>query len=403
MFKLFKVLCSGVGAAGATFLLQVFLSHKLTMHDFGIYVAASSSLTMIGPFAGMGIGGLFLRKICVNEDKVDKYFSIALKCLLINMLIAFLCSQFIFLNTGLSGFQALCLSSYFLPISVQYLLLSNAQAFDNIYEVSLSQITMPFLRLFLILFLLIFTPSLTNTVFLLSISNIAAFLIISLVISRHISFRLIFLKQKATELFSFFRESIFYSFNSSINVIQIQFSVLMAIFYFGANTSSLYSSAITLLTATYILPNMVFGTYLLPQYHKLEKIELKNTAINYAIKAFLVGFFFSMALVVSSDLIIGALYPSSFKKAVLLLSILAFSLPFRFFSTAIGAALLNEKCIKQKVFSSFMSVFAQVSLVYFFHKLGEESIALSFVFSEVFTCLLYFIIFVNYFKIKFTI
>ena len=400
MLKLFKVLCSGIGAAGATFLLQILLSHQLSMHQFGVYVAVNSSLTMIGPFAGMGVGGLFLRKACVDEIKIKEYFSIALRCLFINITLAFIISQFIFLNTGLNVTQAVFLSTYYLPVSLQYLVISYAQASDNFLKVSVAQIINPFLRVLLVFFLFIFLPSLTNTIILLGIANILSFGILLQLIRQSLSFNLLFLKQSKENFFSFFKESFFYSFNGTINVIQIQFSVLIAMYFFGSDASGLYSSAIILLTACYILPNIIFGTYLLPQYHKLEKRVLKNQSIKHAIIAFLFGFLFFVIISISSEFVINILYPNSFKYSALLLNILASSLPFRFFSTAIGAALLNEKCIKYKVSASFLALVFQIILMFFLSGIGTKSISISFVISEVITSILYTGIFLKYFQNK---
>ncbi|KFF02446.1 oligosaccharide flippase family protein [Flavobacterium reichenbachii] len=400
MLKLFKLICSGVGAAGATFLLQILLSHKLSLNDYGIYATANSSISMIGPFAGMGIGGLFLRKACIDHTHSQEYFSIALKCILINILIAFTASQFIFYNTGLNILQALCLSSYCLPIAFQYLVISQAQSLENFTTVSIAQIINPLLRVFVVLFLVVLIPSLTNTVILLCVANSVSFIIMLRLIDKKLSFRLIFLKQSKEFFFRFLKESFFYSFNGTINVIQIQFSIIMAMCLFGSNSAGLYSSAIILLTACYILPNITFGTYLLPKYHKLDNAVLKTISLKHGGLAFLGGIVFFIAISVLSGDVIKLIYPDSFKNSTQLLNILAISLPFRFYSTAIGAALLNERCIKYKVSASSISVVFQAMLMFFLQKIGETSISISFVISEVLTAILYTLIFLRYFKNK---
>ncbi|WP_316633670.1 oligosaccharide flippase family protein [uncultured Flavobacterium sp.] len=400
MSKLFKLLCSGIGAAAFTFLLQILLSHKLLINQFGIYAAANSSLTMIGPFAGMGIGGLLLRKTCIDESRTHEYFSVALKCLVLNILFAIIISQYVLCNTGLSVIETLCMSSYYLPIAFQYLVVSQAQSSENFIRVSLAQIINPLLRVLLVLFLFLLLPSLKNTVILLCVANTISFFFLMQLIDRKFSFKLLFLKQSKSFFFSFYRESFFYSFNGTINVIQIQFSIIMAMYFFGSNCSGLYSSAIILLTASYILPNTIFGTYLLPKYHKLEKEILKAKSLRHGILAFVFGLVFFSFIGLSSDTIIKLIYPDSFKYSARLLNILAVSLPFRFYSTAIGAALLNEKCIRYKVLASFISLVFQIAFMFFLQKLGEESISISFVFSEVLTSILYTLIFFKYFQNK---
>ncbi|MBL0739317.1 oligosaccharide flippase family protein [Flavobacterium sp. GN10] len=400
MSKLIRVLCSGFGAAGATFILQVLLSHKLSMQDFGVYVAANSSLTMIGPFAGMGIGGLFLRNVCISEIEKDRYLIMALKCILTNIVIAIIVGNIIFFYTGLNFIQSLCLTSFYLPAAIQYLVISYGQVSENFTKVSIAQIINPMLRLIAVLFLFLISPNLTNTVILLLLANIVSFAILLNLIDLKKALKKISLEQSRKLLFSFYKESFFYSFNGSINVIQIQFSIFIAIHLFGSVASAIYSSAITLITACYILPNLIFGTYLLPKYHKLEKDALKNISQFYAIAAFLLGLIFVIIIYTLSGIVIQSLYPASFKNSSILLKILAVSLPFRFYSTAIGAALLNEKCIKNKVTASFLSLVFQICLIFFLQGIGEKSLSISFVLSEVFTAIVYTIIFLKYFNNK---
>lgn len=400
MLKLVRVLCSGVGAAGATFLIQVLLSHKLSMHHFGMYATANSSLTMIGPFAGMGVGGLFLRKACVNESRYKEYFALALKCIFINIILAIIVSQFIFFNTGLDTIQALCLASFYLPIAFQYFVISYGQVSENFAKVSAAQIINPLLRFIAILFLFLVSPTLTNTTVLLFLANFVSFIILLKLIDQNKISQLLFLKQSKCLVFSFLKESFLYSFNGTINVIQIQLSIIMAMYLFGFNTSGIYSSAIVLLTACYILPNLIFGTYLLPQYHKFKKNALKNASMRHAITAFTFGILFFITVYASSEIVIHFLYPATFKSSALLLNILAVSLPFRFYSTGIGAALLNEKCIKYKVSASFIALLFQIFLMFSLQSIGEKSLSISFVLSEILTAVIYTVIFFKYFQNK---
>ncbi|WP_427874960.1 hypothetical protein [Flavobacterium sp. MMS24-S5] len=351
-------------------------------------------------FAGMGVGGLFLRKACVDENRYDEYFSVALKCVFINIIIAIIVSQFIFFNTGLDIIQALCLASFYLPIAFQYFVISYAQVSENFAKVSIAQIINPLLRVATILFLFLLSPTLTNTTILLFFANLGSFVVLLKLIDQNKIFQLLFFKQSKSVFFSFFKESFLYSFNGTINVVQIQLSIIMAMYLFGFNTSGIYSSAIVLLTACYILPNIIFGTYLLPQYHKLEKTVLKITSLQHSIVAFVLGILFFIVVYASSEIVIKLLYPATFKNSAHLLNILAISLPFRFYSTGIGAALLNEKCIKRKVSASFLGLIFQVFLMLSLRNIGEESLSISFVLSEVLTAVIYTIIFLKYFNNK---
>ncbi|MDN3549757.1 oligosaccharide flippase family protein [Mucilaginibacter aquaedulcis] len=397
--KVINVIVSGFGAAGATFLLQVFLSHKLSIDQFGIYSAATSILTILGPFASVGISGLFLREACVHIDKETKYWSIALKCLGITVLLSFIVSQFLFAKYNLNLIESLALASYYFPLSLQYLGVALAQSRNDFLKVSLTQVLLPSLRLILVLVSFFYPADLKTILLLLVLSHAISFVFLFASINKVLSFGYIRVKQDFSEVLKFFKQSCYYSLNGSINVAQIQLSTIVAIFYFGTIGAGLYSSATTLLTACYILPNMIFGTYFLPKYHKLSNDPSSKTLlIKHSFVAFLSGIVFAIAVVICTKYLIGIIYPKAFMKSSDILNILSFSLPFRFFSTALGASLLSAHSIRQKVFASFTAIALQVLFIVVIPKNGIVSLAYSFLFSEIMTSVFYYFIFMGHIR-----
>ena len=398
--KIIRVLISGFGAAGATFLLQVVISHHLTISDFGKYAASNSMLSIIGPLAGMGASGLFLRKACVNPSQVNSLASLASLSLLITTSLAIALSTIVFVNSEIGLLVAICFATYYVPQTVQYISVAYAQFEEEFNSVSILQSLLPVVRLIIVAAsTVIVAINLTNLALALCIAHLFAFVLLAGAHKRSKPKYLLNFSVKFKELIQYLRESVNYSLNGTLNIAQIQISTVFSIYLFGSTASAVYSAANTILAACYILPNTIFGTYFLPKYHKLAPNHSSYMIpIRHAIASFAGGLLVALGLFVSADLIIGNIYPKDFGAATMILRTLACSLPFRFFSTALGAAILSEQSIGKKLMASVGSILFQAAFVYCFRSYGVSAIACSYIFSELLVAGLYYTIYTNHFR-----
>jgi O-antigen/teichoic acid export membrane protein len=405
VFKIIKIILSGFGAAGTTFLLQVIVSHYLPITDFGFYAASNSLLSIVGPLASVGISGLFLRRACVTPAKTEELLGVSLSSLLCTTIISFIITAFVFYKSNINLSSSLSLATFYFPIALQYLFISFFQAREKYNIVSLFQSMLPTLRLLFVAISIFVTASLQSISYALAASHLVALLIFYFISKSFFSLKKIAANQSIQGGIKFFKESVYYSLNGTLNVAQIQISTIICIFLFGSASSAMYSSANTILAACYILPNLVFGTYFLPKYHKLEiEGSLEKLPVKHGMYSLAVGAVVTMLIVVSAKFIIGFIYPSSFKESANILQILSLSLPFRFFSTAVGASLLSEQSVKKKLFASLISITLQSISVFIFSQYGINFLAVSYVFSELAIAILYYLIFSSqYRKLNFTI
>jgi len=394
--KVIRVIVSGFGAAGTTFLLQVFLSHQLGLAEFGAYAAVTSILTVIAPFISIGISGLFLRRACVDQSQIGQLMPISIVCLLATTLLAYILS--VLFLPGVSVVQSICLATFYFPFALQNITVASAQVKERYNVVSVAQSVLPTVKLLIVLFSLFFLVNLTTVSYFIAAGHAIAFYVLLVLFKREFDY-----KKSADfninlrEISGFMKQSVFYALNGTVNVAQIQISTIVAVFLFGTAASGLYSSASTLLTACFLLPNIVFGTYFLPKYHKMTTdLYSIKTPLKHAYVSFAVGLFAGLILFVLTPFVIKVVYPASFSSASAILMILCLSIPLRFFSTALGAAILSEESIPLKVAVSFLSIVIQAIFMYVLRGYGMQSLAMSYVISEFFVAALYFMIYQRY-------
>jgi O-antigen/teichoic acid export membrane protein len=190
--------------------------------------------------------------------------------------------------------------------------------------------------------------------------------------------------------------SIPYSINGVVNVAQIQLTVTFAALLFGSKEAALFSVAITLLNAIFILPNTIFGLYLLPKYHKLDFSVSRNVPLLNAAYAFLLGLTISVGFWKLSSLVIATLFGAEYRAATEIIEILLWTVPLRFFSTGIGAALLSERLVRWKVFCSGLGLALQVGLFILCVDEGPHEIAYAVIVGEFTVAALYASLFINY-------
>lgn len=388
--KIVRLLIAGVCSAGATFLIQVILTHNLSLESFGKYSFINSLLNIVGPFAAMGIAGIFLRKICLKSELtgflLKKSFSIST----VYSMLAYTFTCIVLITSNYGIYVILALASFYFPFSLQYILISYFQSKEKYSTISIIQSLFPLIRLLSICFLFIGTFTLFNV----SISILCAHMVIYSIYLYIINLEKEEYIKSDFNYISYLKESLYYSVNGTINVAQIQISTITAIYLFGAEKTGLYSSANTLLTACFIIPNIVFGTFFLPKYHKLgNTLKERKIPFQHATISFVLGIIITILFYFTADLIISVIYPESFGEASKILRILFFCIPFRFFSTAIGASILTEKYVKHKVSISVIAILLQILFSIILSFEGILALSMSYVFSEVLIAFAYYIIY----------
>jgi O-antigen/teichoic acid export membrane protein len=101
-----------------------------------------------------------------------------------------------------------------------------------------------------------------------------------------------------------------------------------------------------------LIPSVLFGKYLLPKYHRWankDRIKFYKAYKKGNQLMLISGLFILIVLVVSSKNLVPIVFGESFSKAVILVNILAFSIPVSFVSYSVGATLVTKNHMKYKV------------------------------------------------------
>lgn len=391
MSKILRLLASTFGAAGAAFLLQVVLARILSIDEYGEYASINSLIAMVAPLACAGIGGFLLRKASVNPREIFSLTSAAASSLFFSSAIAVAATVVVLSSGGLNPVVVFALATMYWALATQALLTVQSQLQSKSFLLASAQIVQPVIRLLLVLLVGVYFSTLVDIALALALANVTS-AVVYYVVSVKLGARFM-LQVRAIGATIF--GSIPYSVNAAINVAQIQMSVTFAAVLFGHKEAAVFSAAITLLNAVYILPNTIFSLHLLPSYHKLDISRDFLRFVKASFAAIAVGVVIALALSATANLIITTFFGAKFGDSVRMLQIIMWAVPFRFYSTSIGAALLTERLVGWKVASSGLGLVVQLCVFYAAGHLGIDWLAYAVVIGELVIAIAYTIVFVS--------
>lgn len=384
MKLILKILSSSIGAAVATFAIQLVLSRTLPVIEFGVYATVASGIAIAAQFVVTGIGGLALRRALIDVEAGRHVLRLARISLAVACGIAFILTLS-FLGWGEYGFVIPMLATLYFGAAAQAYLQLIAQMSERPSILALSQTCLPFCRLIFALLATVFFDGLLEVCAFLAFANILA-----MVAYVYIARRVTPFAGEATTgvregVVPFLVSSFPYSLNGTINVAQVQLIVSLSAVLFGYGVAGNASICNTLLTALYLIPNIVFGIYFLPKYHRASSGSLGAVSpFRNAVLSFLSGIVLAYIAYMASPLIIGRVFSEKYLGAEELFAVFCIGVPFRFYSTALGAALLSERNVGKKVLVNFVALIVQVGLVFLMKQRGESIVAISVVASEIF-------------------
>jgi O-antigen/teichoic acid export membrane protein len=394
--KIIRLLSSSFGAAIASLAIQLVLSHGLDRHDFGLYSTIASVLVIGAPFASTGINGLLLRRASINPSQAFQLIEIAVRSHFVLTAVFFIFTVVGFYFHGVSPILVGLLATYYIGFSAQGLMTTIFQINGDSRKVANVQAAFPFGRLIFVACAVPLTHSVMHVAGALAFANVCVgflfFLMAGSALQKYRRELRCFdtrLKVVLPSIFSGFP----YAINGTMNVAQIQIVVALSAAYLGVEVAANFAVANTILTSAYIIPNVVFGLYFLPKYHRLQAGgDLGKTPVVHGAVSCLVGFVVALAIFVLSPRMIPLLFSDKYSAAISIINVLILAIPFRFFSTAIGATLLSESKVKFKVFISVVAVALQVCYsVALGGDVSSNGIAIVVVASEIFVTVMYMI------------
>lgn len=385
--KLIALLFSSFGAAFFTFLLQILLSRGLTSEEYGAIAYANALTVIVGTFCATGVSGLYLRHSIIAPDESSGIAFLASKSLRAISSIGYItCLALLYFSKAPLS-HSILLSTAVLQISYQALATAHAQAAKRTESVSKIQMLPPLSRALLSSIAILFWASIDTAILALALANAISFIYFQKTILKTPQKRPI-----NNSALGWSKGTLKYSINGTFNVAQLQATTAALGLVLDAKSASYAAICSALLTAVYIAPNTIFSLYLLPKYHQNQGSQNASVHIN-ALLSLLAGALICFLLRGYGNHLIDLLFGSEYSTATKLLSILAFCIPFRFYSTAIGCALLDEQSIKLKILASGAGLVVQVAFFIALYRYGIRGFAYSAVASEALIAALYLSIF----------
>ncbi|UVM48517.1 oligosaccharide flippase family protein [Pseudomonas sp. B21-015] len=384
--KAIQLLISSFGAAGATFLLQVLLSRTLDAASFGLISFSNAITITLGALAFSGINSLLLRRVSRAPSEYTGYMQIAYVCLLLNTLGAYVISMALLYGAGIDLLESVLLATGVVALSSQAIVITQGQLKSSPLRISFGQVVVPLSRILLVAAIFYsMVPSFTTAAAALGAANTLCLMLCVALITRHG-------KKAGVKIRDFLKDSIKYSLNGALNIAQLQIPISLLGVIYGSTYSGYLAICNTLLTALYIAPNTVFNTYLIKKYHALSSAE-KSLPVKHSLYSFAVGAVFAGGLSFYSRELIHLLFGGEYGYAAQVLQIAALSIPFRFFATPFGAALLSEEWVSKKIMVASIGMALQVGLFVLLMQFEAKGIGASILASEFFIAVSYYILY----------
>lgn len=389
--KIFLLLSSSFGGAAATFGVQLSLSRMLTPHDFGSLALANSVILTIAVFGSSGIVALLLRRASIEPLLANRYLNTGATCLSIVSACGYIITVVILAQSGFKPLTAALLSIGLFAISLQALVTVLGQIQSSHAMMALSQVLTPLLR---VLSCIPLVFSLRTIDFAAMYLGLAASL--SVIAYLHLYIKNIgeHLSTSIVQAVDFIKRSAKYSVNGGLNIAQLQLSIAIVGLLYGPLIAAHLALANTLLAAVYIAPNTVFNIHFLKKYHQLGKNEIAIPIRNACI-SLMVGVISAAILYFLAAPLITALFGAKYRDAIPLLQLVCISIPFRFFATGLGAALLSETLVKQKLIAASAGFAVLALLLVNIGGQGPLGVGLSVVISEVSIACMYFVVLIR--------
>jgi O-antigen/teichoic acid export membrane protein len=154
------------------------------------------------------------------------------------------------------------------------------------------------------------------------------------------------------------------------HLMYFQAPIILIKYFIGNESAGYYNIAMTILMAAYLLPNTVYGKYLIPKIHRWSIHDRERLLKTYHYgngMMLLLGCLSTLSIIILSPIMIPILFGQDMSEASAVLIFISLSIPFRFVAFSLGAFLLTGDHIKRKIaimgFVAVVSVLLNIILI----------------------------------------
>ncbi|AYN66091.1 flippase [Euzebyella marina] len=364
--------------SGSTFLTFILVAREIGPEAFGIFSSAIATINFFTLLAGFGVSQAWL-KIYGKEgwggvDWMSSSFKFVLYSLvLITIFLLFLANLPIQDENSSKIIQILVIYIYGF-ISVE-LVTSKLQLEESFKSLSVWKLFPNLLRLIITITCIYILQSKFNVVllawiyafiglisFFLALPHFRTLIYGKLQLKGHASFKSS--ETRKISVLQVFNESWPFGFANLFAFVYVQSDLIMVKYMSGNVEAGYYNVGYVILTATLVIPTMLFGKFLLPKYHrwsnhdteKFKNVYRKSNQIMIG-----TGILIMILIVLSSRWVVPGLFGTEYVGSVKLVKILSLTIPISFLMYSVGATLVTNEHMKMKVF--MMGVVALINVV----------------------------------------
>lgn len=399
-----------LSGAGFAFLTQIILARWLGISEFGAFSSVMATVSLVSPFAAFGVAQLWLKVFGLEGTQAIRWLKSCIKFTVISSLLVFFS-----LNVwGMVGDhdeitrQLICILSMFVFSQMLLELISSRFQLEGKYfNLAIWQFLPHFFRFFLILSSAFFLPTIFDVVFVGYIYAIVSVIMIffgsiylfsmfkgKISLAEHselISKNYLFLEQP--KLCEVIKESWPFGIAAFSYFVYYQSNIILVKYIIGDEAAGYYNVAFTIISAIYLLPNVIYQRFLLPKFHVWANHDASRffSVYQYGIRLMLIiGLLFMILLWFFSSIIIPYIFGEKYNSAVEIINILALAIPCFFLASNAGAVLVTRDNMRLKVkYMMFVAVLNFCMNIFLIHTYAEYGAAISTVISNFVLMLLY--------------
>ncbi|MGS4880492.1 oligosaccharide flippase family protein [Photobacterium damselae] len=382
MFKSLGFLMSSTLISSVlTFITQMMIAKNTSPEFFGNLTGTLSLIMILAPLMAFGADGYLLRYYAEKKGNINDFGSNWLFYWLASFVLCYIIYDYLAYDMS-RLFFLIVISQSLINISVSYL-----QASGKYSSVSVLLSAQSILR-FVILYFLFYIHFLNDKYIYISYVFVSICMII---LSLYFICKFDFICVNFNGLKSFILSSYPYGLSIILHLIYFQSDIFLVNKLYSSYEAGLYSLAFTLISASYLLPSVLYQKYLLPKIHQMEinninsqKIYFYKGGLAMIIISVIIFFFFFFF----SDYIVDIFFDDKYEKSILFIKILSLCIIFRYMSSNAGVYLMNEFLIgKKNKVMLFCAIFNVVLNFIFIPYYGALAAAIITVVTEIILCI----------------
>ncbi|BCT93323.1 hypothetical protein LYSHEL_23470 [Lysobacter helvus] len=385
-----------LGAATAlgavlVFLTQTLLARELGPDDYGLFASSLATVTMIAPLAGFGLTQFRLKVYGIEGWAAARWLRPSLRFTTGTTIAALAIIVFWALFVAPDAdtrFDLLVLTPVVLSILAIDLMSNRLRLEDRYGQMASWQLAIPASR-FVVALALLLVPTLTGRFVSISYALISLALVgfalpqLRGMIRGEIDLRGhgprvdIPAPTQPPRVAEVWSQAWMYGMVAVLYPVFFQISTILLKYLAGDAYAGIYSIALAIMTAIYLIPATIYQKFLLSKLHRWAAHDQPKFWLVYKrgnLGMFLLGLAVSASLVVVAPFVVPRVFGHAYAGVTTILMILAICPPIRFLSTAMGSALLTDHHMRYRVYAmawaTGVAIVLNAALIPFFHEVG---------------------------------